>query len=135
MNTQALEEIPATIDIIPKFSDLAKTPKSGSEGIWIIGAAAIPLVIWSLKEGISGILDAAKQEHKAKLEEQRLELVQRDSLIKHLQEQNNKLINEIFILRRTMDYSGDLTNEAVKLKNAKTRQTRQSSHPNSRATY
>lgn len=111
MNTTALEEIPGTYDIIPDFSELRETPKSGLEAVWILGAAALSLTLWTLKGMITNRLEYAKNERAAELEEQKLELVQRDSLIKHLQEQNNKLINEIFILRRTMDYSGDLTNK------------------------
>lgn len=107
MKAVTLEEVNST-DLIPSFSQLKDTPKSGLEAVWILGTAILPLTIWTFKGIISNRLEQAKNERAAELEEQKLELAQRDSLIKHLQEQNNKLINEIFILRRTMDYSGDL---------------------------
>lgn len=111
MNTLTLEEIPGNVDLIPRFSELKETPKSNLDAVWILGVSVLPLVLWSLKAAISNKLEQIKNEQAVELEEQKIELAQRDSLIKHLQDQNNRLINEIFILRRTMDYSGNLIHD------------------------
>lgn len=111
MNTLTLEETPSSIDIIPKFSELKEAPESSLDAIWILGVSVFPLVLWAIKATISNKLEQIKNEQAVELEEQKIELAQRDSLIKHLQDQNNRLINEIFILRRTMDYSGNLIHD------------------------
>lgn len=100
-------ETTAPTDLIPSFADLKTPPKSAGEGLWLIAMLGIPVVLWSLKELASIRISAIKAETENKIAEDKQELAQRDGLIKHLQEQNNMLINEIMILRRTMDYSGD----------------------------
>lgn len=111
MKILAIETSP-TDNIIPKFSDI-KEPKSATDMISIVAIAFLPLCVWAVRGAISSRWERAKANHDLELEEQKIELAQRDSLIKHLQDQNSKLINEIFILRRTMDYSGDFTPNRV----------------------
>lgn len=102
-------ETTPSIDLIPSFADLKTPPKSAGEGIWVLAMLGVPIVLWGLKELVSVRVSAIKAEAENKIAEDRQELAQRDSLIKHLQEQNNILINEIRILNRTMDYSGSIT--------------------------
>lgn len=106
-------EIQSSDNLIPFFSDIKNPPKSAGEGVWILMMIGIPTVVslagWGFKELISARVAAIKAEAENKVAEDKLELAQRDGLIKHLQEQNNMLVNEIMILRRTMDFSGDFT--------------------------
>lgn len=96
-------------NFIPSFSELRSPPKSAVEGIWILSMICVPVMLWGMRELISVRIAAIKAEEENRIAEDKQELAQRDALIKHLQEQNNILLNEIMILRRTMDYSGDFT--------------------------
>lgn len=109
MNNITIETTSPNIDIIPKFSELSNPPKSSAEALWILTVAFVPIVAWGLKSFIDFQIQSIKDVHSAKMEEDKIELAQRDALINNLQDQNNRLINEVFILRRTMDYSGNLT--------------------------
>lgn len=101
-------ETTSSIDLIPGFADLKTPPKTASEGIWIVAMLGVPVVLWSLKELLSIRLSVIKAEAENKIAEDKQELAQRDELVNYLQEQNRILINEIRILRRTMDYSGGI---------------------------
>lgn len=109
MNNNYIEIQADSSHLIPGFSEIKNPPKSASEGVWILLMIAIPVALWGAKELISVRISNLKAEAENKVAEDKQELAQRDGLIKHLQEQNNMLINEIMILRRTMDYSGDFT--------------------------
>lgn len=97
------------VEFSPSFSDVRNPPKSVGEGAWIVAMLAVPVILFYARELISVRISAIKAESENKIAEDKQELAQRDALIKHLQEQNNMFINEIMILRRTMDYSGDFT--------------------------
>lgn len=112
-STNSYVEIQSSDSLIPSYSDIKNPPKSASEGIWILIMIGIPTVVslagWGFKELVSARVAAIKAEIDNRIAEEKQELAQRERLIKHLQEQNNILLNEIMILRRTMDFSGDFT--------------------------
>ncbi|MFB2881825.1 hypothetical protein [Floridanema aerugineum] len=109
-NTTELAPIPQ----IPSYSDLKDLPISPVHAIWVVSMAAFPMILWGLKAVVDARVENIKAVNQARIEEDKRELAQRDELIKHLQQQNNTLINEIFIMRRTLDYSGELGGRNVK---------------------
>lgn len=96
-------------DTFPEFSQIKTPPKSTVEALWVISMLAFPMILWWGKELIKLNIEALKAQNENKLAEDKQELQQRDALINHLKEQNNVLLNEIMILRRTMDFSGDFS--------------------------
>ncbi len=91
-------------------------PTNALEAIWIVSMAIFPVCVWGIKSFIDTKIESIREMDRAKLEEFKKELEQRDELIDHIQKQNAILINEIFIMRRTLDFSGELEvkNNAVK---------------------
>ncbi|MFB2833489.1 hypothetical protein [Floridanema evergladense] len=102
-----VKEIPPS-SYIPTYPHLKEMPSSPAQGLWIISMAIFPLVLWGLKSFVDAKIEYMREMNQAKLEEYKRELEQRDELVKHVQDQNAVLLNEIVIMRRTMDFSGEL---------------------------
>jgi hypothetical protein len=112
-----IETSASTDNLIPSFSELRTPPKTVVEGAWILLVVCVPVALWGMRELISVRIAAIKAETENRMAEDKQELAQRQALIDHLQEQNNMFLNEIMILRRTMDFSGDFTSKRSEVKN------------------